>query len=431
MSESLKSNSSADTQSDHISTINSELSLGSVSINEESDDNMSLFSDSSYCPLTYYTRDTLSSTVTHVEVHIYETSLDRGAFMNYVKLTHLHFPDGLLKISDFACSGCVSLEKVIIPPSVIEIGQRAFCRCRLLKEVVFSEGLKFIKKDAFRRCKSLEAITIPHTVSVLGDGAFSLCTSLKTVVLPNGLESIDSYAFAFCESIDEIKIPTSVTNLGYRSFEECIKLKNVVLSEGLQRIGGYAFANCSSLERLAIPSSVIVIGEYVCDSLSSIHFSQEVEEFISTNYIPWWNCISYYEYHLNYSEYQSKVNMFEDTVITYCRLRSFNIIPRWKSLKAQRWRRDILQLLCDVPKRKSVLNDYFSDIHDQMCYYEHIQEGFNLLILALWRASIIDWEEHNPKCSIADTSTIYSDCLITAFRSFHIMLPHIRLFLFV
>ena len=156
MSESLKSNSSADMHLDHISTINSELYLNSVSINEESDDNMSLFSDSSYCPLTYYTRDTLSTTVTHVEVHIYETSLDRGAFMNYVKLTHLHFPDGLLKISDFACSGCVSLEKVIIPPSVIEIGQRAFRRCRLLKDVVFSEGLKFIKKDAFRRCKSLD-----------------------------------------------------------------------------------------------------------------------------------------------------------------------------------------------------------------------------------------------------------------------------------
>ena len=393
---------------------------------------MSLFSNSSYCPLTYYTRDTLSTTVTHVEVHIYETSLDRGAFMNYVKLTHLHFPDGLLTISDFACSGCVSLEKVIIPPSVIEIGQSAFHRCRLLKDVVFSEGLKFIKKDAFRRCKSLDAITIPHTVSVLGDGAFSLCTSLKTVVLPNGLECIESNAFAFCESIDEIKIPNSVAEFGYRSFQNCTKLKNVVLSEGLQRIGGYAFANCSSLERVAIPSSVIEIGEYVCDSLSLIHFSQEVNEFISTNYIPWWNNHHYYEYHLNYSEYQSKEHtMFKDTVITYCRLRSFNIIPRWKSLKAQRWRRDILQLLCDVPKRNAMMTNYFFDIHNQMCFYEHIQEGFNIVVLALWRASIIDWEEQNPKCSTADTSTIYSDCLTSAFCSFDIMLPHIRLFLSV
>ena len=138
MSKTSNSSSSSDWHMfDHVPHINCESELDSVMINKESDDNMSLFSDSSICPYAYYSHHTLSTTITHVQVHVLETSLDHGAFQNYLKLKVLELPDGLEVISSSACSGCVSLEKVIIPHSVIEIGECAFRGCCRLEKIFF------------------------------------------------------------------------------------------------------------------------------------------------------------------------------------------------------------------------------------------------------------------------------------------------------
>lgn len=94
-----------------------------------------------YCPYTYFTRETLSTTVTHVEVHPFKTSLDQGAFMNYIKLKHLNLPDGLKVISVSACStSCVSHEKVIMLHSVKEISYVLFVG-------VFSWRKLFFQRD--------------------------------------------------------------------------------------------------------------------------------------------------------------------------------------------------------------------------------------------------------------------------------------------
>ena len=51
---------------------------------------------------------------------------------------------------------CISLESIIIPESVLEIGQ-----------------------SAFRGCTSLKSITIPKSVKFIGEGAFYGCPGAK------------------------------------------------------------------------------------------------------------------------------------------------------------------------------------------------------------------------------------------------------------
>eukprot|EP00571_Detonula_confervacea_P012533 CAMPEP_0172312338 /NCGR_PEP_ID=MMETSP1058-20130122/17137_1 /TAXON_ID=83371 /ORGANISM="Detonula confervacea, Strain CCMP 353" /LENGTH=142 /DNA_ID=CAMNT_0013025755 /DNA_START=19 /DNA_END=447 /DNA_ORIENTATION=- len=68
--------------------------------------------------------------------------------------------------------GCISLDSVVLPSSVTEIGDNTFSDCTKLKEVVLNEGIQTIVRGAFYRCSSLERVVIPSTVAKVGDNAF-------------------------------------------------------------------------------------------------------------------------------------------------------------------------------------------------------------------------------------------------------------------
>ena len=53
---------------------------------------------------------------------------------------------------------CSSLERIILPSTVTDIGQQAFEGCKSLREVVLNEGLEKIGGVSFQNCKSLESI---------------------------------------------------------------------------------------------------------------------------------------------------------------------------------------------------------------------------------------------------------------------------------
>jgi hypothetical protein len=105
---------------------------------------------------------------------------------------------------------CNKLEEIVIPDSVQEIEESAFCGCSGLKRIagkfasaderclvidgklvqfapvgvqqyVVPEGIAAIEHDAFYESFSLREITIPASVSSIGDYAFYYCESLKSV----------------------------------------------------------------------------------------------------------------------------------------------------------------------------------------------------------------------------------------------------------
>ncbi|HPR60836.1 MAG TPA: C10 family peptidase, partial [Prolixibacteraceae bacterium] len=167
-------------------------------------------------------------------------------------------------------SGKPSLETIILPNTVVSIGNYAFYRCSGLKSFPTSSSITTIGKFAFYRC-----------------------TGLRSIVLPSGLTTINSYAFYYCTESDSIYIPSSVALIDdnvFRDFSGLINVdpnNNVYSSEdgvlfnknkttlilcptskeghyyvpsNVTTINNSAFYKCSKLTSIVLPTNLTTIG---------------------------------------------------------------------------------------------------------------------------------------------------------------------------
>ena len=105
-------------------------------------------------------------------------------------------------------------------------------KCTDLKEIpenAFYKSDNSLKKVGGENgFKNLVAIILPETVVKIGNNAFRDCILLAEINLPEKTEEIGSYVFANCESLTLIVIPKSVLKIGENVFEGCtqIEIKN-------------------------------------------------------------------------------------------------------------------------------------------------------------------------------------------------------------
>ena len=101
------------------------------------------------------------------------------------------------------------ITSVVIPDTIIEIGDSAFAGCKNLKDITLSKNISKISNATFQNCFSLEKITIPANVKSIERHAFSYCNNLKEITLNEGLTSICSSANALA-SVSASPMPSSV-----------------------------------------------------------------------------------------------------------------------------------------------------------------------------------------------------------------------------
>lgn len=97
-------------------------------------------------------------------------------------------------------------------------GNGAFDHCSSLKTITFAEGLESIGVYAFYACHSLENIIFPDSLINIGERAFAFCTNLSSVTFGEGLKNIEMYAFDGCTTLWSVYIPESVTSIGIGAF---------------------------------------------------------------------------------------------------------------------------------------------------------------------------------------------------------------------
>jgi len=142
------------------------------------------------------------------------TAIGSSAFGGCTSLTELVIPDSVTQM-DGALKDCNSLESLTLPlgntyfgyvfgGSDFYDGNTAVPAS--LKKVTVT-GNETIKSDAFYGCGSIESIILPDTLKEIGSGAFWGCTSLKGIVIPDGVTSVGSCAFNGCTSLGYIKAP--------------------------------------------------------------------------------------------------------------------------------------------------------------------------------------------------------------------------------
>ena len=196
--------------------------------------------------------------------------------------------DSVTEIGDYAFSGCISLQSIVIPDSVTTIGESAFRDCTSLQSIEIPNSVTEIGYYAFSGCTSLKSIMIPNSVTSIGEFAFNCCTSLQSIDIPDSVTQINGTIFSDCNNLTSIIV--SKNNSRYKSTNNCILTKdgkklvlcrNHNIPNGITEIGRFAFSGCTSLQSIEIPNSVTEIGYSAfggCTSLQSIEIVTQEKE---------------------------------------------------------------------------------------------------------------------------------------------------------
>ncbi|MBQ7117984.1 MAG: fibronectin type III domain-containing protein, partial [Clostridia bacterium] len=221
-------------------------------------------------------------------------------------------PDSVINIGEAFCY-CRTLHSVTIGKGIIDIGSRAFYENSNLKSVTIGKNVKTIGKNAFKNCIVLTEITIPEKVESIGEDAFKGCTQLVCIsvediaswckmdfegfncnplcnggdlylngqlvtelIIPEGVTEIAETTFYECSAITSVVFPESLKSIGRQAFYCCDKVTTVAFNEGIENIGEEAFYECGNITSVVIPKSVESIGHGAfdcCDNLKSVYIN--------------------------------------------------------------------------------------------------------------------------------------------------------------
>lgn len=181
-------------------------------------------------------------------------------------------------IGDMAFYRCASLERLVIPMGIVDIGSHAFSRCDILQYNEYDNGcylgneenpylvlasLKseqitscqinestvFIGSTVFENCDKLESIVIPKSVRTICASAFWECGGLKSIIFEEGslLTNIAPAAFCDCGNLESVILPSGVKRIAYGVFYGCKRLTSVFVPESVEYVEAWAFMLCPNL----------------------------------------------------------------------------------------------------------------------------------------------------------------------------------------
>ena len=183
--------------------------------------------------------------------HTEADRLGANTFRDLKKLREVRLPKVLKYIGVSAFENCVRLRNIEIPRGVNTIDDRAFYSCTGLKNVKSPEGLMSIGTSAFEG-STVETINFPGSLRAIGEKAFCECYCLKEVVLPYAVRRIEPLTFANCEKLQSVILPAQLNVIEEKAFEACNKLTELHIPPMVESIGNEAFMGCTNLKDLYV-----------------------------------------------------------------------------------------------------------------------------------------------------------------------------------
>ncbi len=213
----------------------------------------------------------------------------------------LAIPEGVTHIGRFAFYGFNSCANVIIPKSVVSIGEDAFERCSEIIKVYYEGDFKswcliaFENRESNPMCKSeidyidgqqiQDEFIVPKDVERIEQYTLS-STTINIIEIPIGVKFIDEKAFDGYYGLKKVKTPCEFLDL----FTRQTYLEEVILCEGATYIADEAFYNCKKLKNITIPKTVRSIGDSAftgCKVLENVYYEGDMASWCEmkfTNY---------------------------------------------------------------------------------------------------------------------------------------------------
>ena len=186
---------------------------------------------------------------TDLEIKEYDSYCEVAGIGNYKKseliIPKKYHGKPVTKIANSAFRSNDSFTKIVIPSSIIEIGELAFAYTDAIKEVIFEEksNCKTIGKQAFALDSGFQSITIPKSVSSIGEMAFDSCNGLSNITFEadTALTEIPEQCFQYCKALKKINIPEGVKTIKKEAFSATYHLTEITIPESVETIESQAF----------------------------------------------------------------------------------------------------------------------------------------------------------------------------------------------
>ncbi len=268
------------------------------------------YNETTQASYNYYGYQTTDTT----EVTTMSTEVNEGITVDH---------SGLVSIMQHAFDGCVVLESITVPDSLVYLGNYAINdtpyytqRAEKLENVTLGsvfykyfpeytysyqynentaqyeqvvntfdeevpEGIVSISSNAFSDIEGLSSVTFPESLRTIYDKAFYNCTDLAEVNANEGIQYVGEGAFTNTAWIDEceggfavvgdylykyvgkggtVSVPAKVKIVGNEAFALNSNVTRIEVQNGTEKIMGGAFYRCENLQTAVISGSVLSIG---------------------------------------------------------------------------------------------------------------------------------------------------------------------------
>lgn len=149
----------------------------------------------------------------------------------------------------------------VVPSDVKHIASGCFANSNYLENIVFPTGLESIGREAFVDCYSLHSIDLPKSVKSIGASAFWGCEHLENVWSLGAIVTIEPNTFEGC-NLKFIHLPSSLERIADDAFNWNIELGSIELPDSIEELGNSCFAYCKKLERVNLGESLRSIGNF-------------------------------------------------------------------------------------------------------------------------------------------------------------------------
>ena len=229
-------------------------------------------------------------------------------------LVDVILPDTLLGIGNRAFEGCISLMRLVLPPLLTQIGARVFAGCTSLVAITLPRLVREVGAEAFSNCSSLREVRTDATGIEIGTNAFLGATTLQyfeglatagavgpfafadtmvcanistdsgdacdtgdtqTFEVPANLETIAPYSFHNCGA-RRLRLSEAARQIRTGAFSSNTDLLELVIANGTTSIGDRAFEGCTQLGSVTVPATTVSINNsafHDCTDLMWVEFA--------------------------------------------------------------------------------------------------------------------------------------------------------------